>query len=87
MRGRTERLIPAVHVPRHAPWWLAAFEQFDGLGRGSPEVEGDAVRGDERAVPAWLSRNAEDLDQRFLVFFLWTVFFLLAARILSTKFG
>jgi hypothetical protein len=80
-------LIPAVHVPRHAPWWLAAFEQFDGLGRGSPEVEGDAVRGDEWAVSTWLSRNAEDLDQRLLVFFLWTVFFLLAARILSTKFG
>ena len=25
VRGRTERLIPAVHVPRHAPWWLAAM--------------------------------------------------------------
>jgi hypothetical protein len=45
------------------------------------------VRSDERAVPARLSRNAEDLDQRILFFFLWTVFFLLAARILSTKFG
>src|SRR4051794_11207529 len=76
MRGRAKRLVPAVPVFRQPPRQLAAFEQFDGLGGGSPEIEGDAVRRNERAVSAWLVRNAENFDQRFLVFFLRPVFFL-----------
>ena len=42
----------------------------------------------EGAVPTWLLRNAKTLDQRFLAFFLRAAFFfLLAARMLSTRLG
>ena len=70
MRGRTECLIPAVRILGHAPRHLTGFKQFDGLGGGRPEVEDDAVRGMNGPCRRDLIRNAETLDQRFLVFFL-----------------
>src|SRR4051794_11030120 len=66
-RRCAERLMPSFLIFRHAHWLLPALKQFDQARGGRPEIEHDALRGDEGAMSAWLLRGAKNFDQWFLV--------------------
>jgi hypothetical protein len=87
--------MPAIIVFRHGLWGLALLEQLDRLSGRRPQIENDAVLCYRRAMPPGLACRANVIDHRFLAFFdadfflriFVPRFFLLAARVLSTRLG
>ena len=68
--------------------WLWSSDWRRRAGRSRRSLRKKATKqDDDRSKDATTVHDAEDLDQRILVCFLRPVFFLAAARILSTRFG